>query len=226
MHALVTCCIQRLLMVTLIVKSARAQRSVHCFNTSAKVGRRAQDMSLHLNTDENMVSEQTEEPRINKSQLACTTLSVINSVQNSNKSTERIALPMLYEDSSLSTESSLLVISSYMCRHHLTGQAHEDLLELIKLHLPKENNLPSSLYLARRASVQNNIVLNYHHYCQHCYTILHDCTSTLCPNEHCKTTINLETSPYLITISTYSRSVQHTYCYHASIPIMAHGHNS
>ena len=183
-----------------------------------------QDASLDLNNgdyDEDMVSEQTEEPRVNdgndspSSQLA--TQSADNSsVIISNKTTEHAVLPMLYERSSLSTESSLLLINSYMCRHHLTGQGREDLLELMRLHLPKENNLPSSLYLAQKASGCSNIVPNYHHYCQHCYTILQDCTNTLCPNEYCKTTIDLLTSPYFITISIA------TYCYHVSIP---HGYS-
>ena len=166
-----------------------------------------QDTSLDLNNGEDydvdMISEQTEEPTANDSpsQLTCPQSADNSSVVISNETTAEHVLPMLYEGSALSTENSLLLISSYMCRHHLTGQAREDLLELMRLHLPQDNNLPSSLYLAQKASGRSSIVPNYHHYCQHCYTILQDCATSLCPNEYCKTTIDLLTSPYFITVS-------------------------
>ena len=99
-------------------------------------------------------------------------------------------------DVDMISENSLLLISSYMCRHHLTGQAREDLLELMRLYLPQDNNLPSSLYLLRKPSNTN-----YHHYCQHAIRS-QDCATSLCPNEYCKTTIDLLTC-------VHCRSAQH-----------------
>ena len=85
-----------------------------------------------------------------------------------------ITKPPLYEGPSLSTESSHLLLKSYMCRHHLTGQAKEDLLQLLRLHLPKENWLLSSMYLFQKHSDQNDITTTstYRHYCPHCYTAI------------------------------------------------------
>lgn len=134
------------------------------------------------------------------SQCAC-----IPTDQNSAMTSDQnrdAASTMLYEGSQLSTENSLLLLNSYMCRHHLTRQAREDLLELVRLHLPKKNKLPSSLYLFQKTSDQiDAVVPNYHHYCPECYTLLQDSTTTLCSNECCKTTINFESSPYFITVS-------------------------
>ena len=112
---------------------------------------------------------------------------------------------MLYEGSSLTTESSLLLLNSYVCHHNITQQACQDLLQLLRLHLPKENALPSSLYLFQKqseliGSQHTDIVPNYCHYCPKCYTLITD-SITLCPNECCEAEINFDLSPYFITVS-------------------------
>ena len=148
----------------------------------------------------------TEEPSLamdeSHSPLESTQLDTDSHLNNETESTrEHVVSKQLYEGSLLSTEKSLLVINSYMCHHNLSGQAREDLLELLRLHLPKENQLPPSLYLAQKANqIDHDIVTKYHHYCPHCYILIQECT-TLCPNEHCKIAINFESSPYFITIS-------------------------
>ena len=116
---------------------------------------------------------------------------------------------MLYEGSSLTTECSLMLLNSYVCHHNLTQQACQDLLKLLKLHLPKENNMPSSLYLYHKQSEQlignqhTDVATNYHHYCPECYTPL-SCANngiTSCANECCEVEINFDSSPYFITVS-------------------------
>ena len=54
---------------------------------------------------------------------------------------------MLYEGFSLTTECRLMLFNSYVCHHNLTQQGCQDLLKLLRLCLPKENTMPSSLYL-------------------------------------------------------------------------------
>lgn len=57
---------------------------------------------------------------------------------------------MLYKDSYLSLQSSELMIKSYVCRHHLSGQAQEDLLQLLQFHLPEGIScLPHFTFLTR-----------------------------------------------------------------------------
>ena len=90
-----------------------------------------------------------------------------------------------------------------MCRHHLTGQAQEDLLQLLQLHLPKKNELPSSLYLfekLRSGQTDIQIIPTYHHYCPQCYTAIPNSTTTKCPNALCSVEISYESSPYFITV--------------------------
>lgn len=114
----------------------------------------------------------------------------------------REATSKLYDGSSISTETSHLLISSYMCRHHLTGQAREDLLKLLQFHLPKENQLPPSLFtFNRKADHSSNITPDYHYYCSECYTLLPSENDILCPNKSCNTTINKESSKCFITVS-------------------------
>lgn len=152
-----------------------------------------QDINLDIDAEEDTIPGQTEEPALvtdeSHSQLESTQFDTDSHVSNETESTrEHVASKQLYEGSLLSTENSLLLINSYMCHHNLSGQAREDLLELLRRHLPKENQLLPSLYLAQKAN-QMDIAIKYHHYCPHCHVLLQEC-ATLCPNEHCKIAIN------------------------------------
>ena len=117
--------------------------------------------------------------------------------------------PRLYEGLSLSINTSTLMLKSYMCRHHLTGLAKEDLLQLLKLHLPKENKLPSSMHLFQnqvipqidQSEVQAEVTSTHHHYCPKCLTALTDSDATNCPNSLCDVEITFESSPYFLTVS-------------------------
>jgi len=107
----------------------------------------------------------------------------------------------LYEDSVLSTEESRILISSYMCRHNLTGQAREDLLKLLQLHLPLNNQLSSSLYTFTKYSDHTrDIVPDYHYYCCVCYSLLPSSETTQCPNESCNATISTGEINFFITV--------------------------
>ena len=66
---------------------------------------------------------------------------------------------MLYKDSYLSLQSSEIMIKSYVCRHHLSGQAQEHLLQLLQFHLPEGNKLSSSLYLFDKNSQSQSMTV-------------------------------------------------------------------
>ena len=134
------------------------------------------------------------------------TLSSHSAVDNESKAEESTASPRLYEGSMLTTENSLLLLNSYMCHHNLTQQGCQDLLQLLRLHLPTENALPSSLYLFHKQSKETesqntDVEPNYHHYCPECYTLLSDREITLCVNEYCEADVNFDLSPCFMTVS-------------------------
>ena len=115
---------------------------------------------------------------------------------------DRVPKVPLYEGSMLSTDTSHLLLKSYMCRHHLTGQAQEDLLQLLQLHLPKENKLPSSKYLFQKHNAGEHVDLStYHYYCSECFTTLPSSDTAVCPNTMCNLEVQPDTSPYFLTVS-------------------------
>ena len=104
----------------------------------------------------------------------------------------------LCEGSSVSVECSHILISSYMCRHHLTGQAREDLLQLLRIHFPKTNQLPSSSCMFNKhADHTRDIIPIYHYYCHECYSLLPSDDTIQCPNASCNTTINKQCIRFL-----------------------------
>ena len=104
-------------------------------------------------------------------------------------------------DGTVSPETSHLLVSSYMCRHHLTIQAREDLLKLLQLHLPVNNGLPSTLHILNKyADHTVDITPTSYYYCSDCYSILPGNKTSTCPNETCQTTLK-ESKDYFITVS-------------------------
>ena len=119
------------------------------------------------------------------------------------ESLPNIHVPKLFAGSVLSLTMSHLLISSYMCRHHLSTQAQEDLLQLLQLHMPVDNLLPTSLYAFRKMSSSSGTVSLepvYHSYCQRCYTVVSDCATT-CPNPCCVASLCVQSTPSFITVS-------------------------
>lgn len=78
---------------------------------------------------------------------------------------------MLYPGSLLTPATSTLLIRCFANQHHLTVRAKRDLLQLLHLHLPKENALPSSLYYLNkseatsRAPSEHELTSKHHYYC-------------------------------------------------------------
>lgn len=129
-------------------------------------------------------------------------------LQEPQASTCPIVPPTLFDGSTLSTSTSHLLISSYINRHHLTGQAQTDLLQLLRLHLPQENTLASSLYTFRKQSVSSisdadDLKPTYHFYCARCCMLLSstEFASGVCSNGSCNAAVSEESSPNFITVS-------------------------
>ncbi len=112
----------------------------------------------------------------------------------------------LFAGSSLDVATSYMLISTFMCRHHLTHQAKSDLLQLLHIHLPDENSLPSSVYTFQKMnsnmSVSCDPAVTEHRYCSHCYMVLPDPASTACSNECSRDQpLPLNSTPHFFTIS-------------------------
>lgn len=103
-----------------------------------------------------------------------------------NENTEEL-LQYLYNGCHLTAESAHLLISSFSYRHHLSGQAQEDLLQLLQMLLPKPNNLPTSLYLFHKGETISSGEIVRHYYCLRCFALIEEPkTTTLCPNSLCR----------------------------------------
>lgn len=93
----------------------------------------------------------------------------------------------VYENSRLSTKSSELALRSFSARHHLTEQAQDDLLQLLDIHLPKPNSIPSSVYILEKNSILKPISVEAetHLICPLCCSSIPDESVTKCPNSSC-----------------------------------------
>ena len=91
----------------------------------------------------------------------------------------------LYSDSLISQSSSSLLIKQYSIRHSLTQAALADLLQLLRLHCPTPNLLPSSLYSFEKQFRSMQYPVTLHYYCSDCLQQLHDCQELECPNVSC-----------------------------------------
>lgn len=80
---------------------------------------------------------------------------------------------MLYSGSLLTPTTSTLLIRSFSSRYNLTVRAKRDLLQLLHLHLPRENVLPSSLHRLNKSEASEislELSCKHHYYCSKCYT--------------------------------------------------------
>ena len=109
----------------------------------------------------------------------------------------------LFSDSTISVRTSSMLIRIFMCRHHLTYQAKADLLQLLQVHLPDPNQLPTTLYTFQKMNTRNSVdvdpVVTEHHYCTQCNTVLSDLSNSFCTQ--CEVPLVQGATPYFITVS-------------------------
>ena len=84
----------------------------------------------------------------------------------------------LYDGSTLSRESSGILIMQFKTKHNLTLDGLADLLKLIKLHCPTPNQCFSTPYLLRKHFASEQF--KYHHFCSSCLSPYNDLSQ--CPN--------------------------------------------
>ena len=111
----------------------------------------------------------------------------------------------LYQETALRVDTSNLLIRSYMCCHHLTRKAKEDLLQLLHIHLSKPNELSSSMYMFQTSNGSavdfEPPIITQHRYCSDCDNICNITESSTCSRQKCQKAICFDTTPYFITVS-------------------------
>ena len=91
---------------------------------------------------------------------------------------------LLYEGAPLTSPVSHIMIMQFKIRHNLTDQCLEDLLHLLKIHCPKPNHVPNSLYHFKKFFKESRYQIKYHYYCSRCLQNVDNSDST-CTNSSC-----------------------------------------
>ncbi|XP_066925533.1 uncharacterized protein [Clytia hemisphaerica] len=101
----------------------------------------------------------------------------------------------IYDGARLTLSVSIMLILTFIMRHHLTGVAVDDLIALIEAHMIVPNLCKTTMKLIRRffAKVRENVV--FHYFCGKClvYIGLEDKSCAIC-NKKCNA------NPYFIVI--------------------------
>lgn len=93
----------------------------------------------------------------------------------------------LYQGSTISLNSSQLMIRSFIDRHHLSGQAKKDLLKMLSLHLPPSSALPTSFYHFHKQFCNVTVEPREYFYCGDCHMPLNEhpyCCNSFCQFSH------------------------------------------
>ena len=91
----------------------------------------------------------------------------------------------VFEDCPLTESSSNLLILNYSIRHNLTLQATSDLLDLLRLHCPVSNTIPSSLHRFYNQLPKLNYPTTLHYFCSSCLQLVPSKQIFTCPNISC-----------------------------------------
>ncbi|XP_071785542.1 uncharacterized protein [Asterias amurensis] len=99
--------------------------------------------------------------------------------------------PISSEGTDLNRMDSLLAVLTYAVKHHISGVALQDLIDLINMHCP--NSLPTSKYLFGNSFTGYKGVTEFHFYCS-CQVYLGSDDS--CPDhcQHCNKAFDKDTS--------------------------------
>jgi len=117
-----------------------------------------------------------------------TDLNTSCSSHESNNAVDRMPIESqpIYDGSLLTKFDSQLLLLQYAIRHSLSKQAFSELIQLLKVHLPKLATLPSSVYALKRCFIEMFPELRTisHAYCSKCHRPL-QLEELVCRAQHC-----------------------------------------
>ena len=99
----------------------------------------------------------------------------------------------LFNGCPLSLSSSTLLIKKFQMRHGISQEALSDMLQLMKLHFPTENNFPGTIHLFNKHLPFHTDALEFVYFCSCCFCEISDKEDVDCC-EHCKKPLNIKGS--------------------------------
>ena len=106
-----------------------------------------------------------------------------NEVTN-NESRSRVQHELLYKEALITTSASSVLIMKYAMKHKLSREALADLLQIVKLHCPSPNNIPSSLFHFKKQFKDFQYPIKYHYFCNACLSEVPK-NVEFCTNQDC-----------------------------------------
>uniref|UniRef100_A0A7M5V4G6 Uncharacterized protein n=1 Tax=Clytia hemisphaerica TaxID=252671 RepID=A0A7M5V4G6_9CNID len=76
----------------------------------------------------------------------------------------------IFEGSSLTLSVSIMLIMTFVMRHHISGVALIDLLSLIEVHMVSNNIFQTSIKFIRKAFTRARGAITLHYFCRKCLT--------------------------------------------------------
>ena len=91
---------------------------------------------------------------------------------------------MLYKDASITKAASSVLMMKYAMKHKLSWEALADLLQIVKLHCPSPNNVPSTLFHFKKHFKDMQYPLQHHYFCSTCLCEVSE-NAKFCGNQEC-----------------------------------------
>ena len=106
-------------------------------------------------------------------------------------------LQPVYPGATVSIGALMLLLSLFVTKHNLVGDAIQQLLQILSLILPDGHKLCSSVKSFKLFFRNLRNPLIKHYYCGHCMGCIEDINVKVCPYEKCKRTIKNKTDYFL-----------------------------
>ena len=74
----------------------------------------------------------------------------------------------LYKEASITEAASNVLMMKYAMKHKLSWEAVADLLQIVKLHCPSPNNVPSTLFHFKKYFKDMQCPVQHHYFCSTC----------------------------------------------------------
>ena len=75
---------------------------------------------------------------------------------------------LLYKEASITTAASNVLLMKYAMKHKFSWEAITDLLQIVKLHCPSPNNVPSSLFYFKKHFKDLQYPIKHLYFCSTC----------------------------------------------------------
>ena len=96
---------------------------------------------------------------------------------------------LLYKEASITTAASSVLMMKYAMKHKLSWEALADLLQIVKLHCPFPNNVPSTLFHFKKHFKDLQYPTQHHYFCSTCLSEVSE-NAKVCGNRECSCSFN------------------------------------